>query len=50
MKHLTKEKEQEIWYKVSKEGENFDTFLDKSQCIDELCRKIKCISAGLMQL
>ncbi|EES89652.1 pentapeptide repeat-containing protein [Helicobacter canadensis] len=50
MKHLTKEQEQEIWDKVSKEVENFDTFLDKSQCIDEICRKIKSISEGMVQL
>ncbi|WP_143421932.1 pentapeptide repeat-containing protein [Helicobacter pullorum] len=50
MKHLTKEQEQEIWDKVSKEVENFDTFLDKSQCIDEISNKVKSISEGMVQL
>ena len=50
MKHLTKEQEQEIWDKVSKEVENFDTFLDKSQCIDEISNKVKSTSEGMVQL
>ena len=49
MKHLTKEQEQEIWDKVSKEVENFDTFLDKSKCIDEVSNKVKSIYKGMMQ-
>ncbi|RDU56665.1 pentapeptide repeat-containing protein [Helicobacter sp. MIT 99-5507] len=49
MKHLTKEQEQEIWDKVSKEVENLDTFLDKSKCIYEVSNKVKSIYQGMMQ-
>lgn len=50
MEELTKEQEQEIRNKVSKEVENFDTFLDKSKCIDEVSNKVKSIYKGMMQL
>lgn len=49
MKELTKEQEQEIRDKVSKEVENLDTFLDKSKCIDEVSNKVKSIYKGMMQ-